>query len=139
MKTFKLQKLEKANFAHFVSHPLDEKLPKDLFWQNGRLLKALKQKRENSKFAHFLRLQLWWNTIQTPVLTKLEDFQSFEAAVAASNTWKNKLYPFCKPYTWWRNYLKTSFGKSRSFNKQEADKMKKISSNQILLILEPTF
>ena len=34
------------------------------------------------------------------------------------------------------SHLKTSFGKSRSFNKQEADKMNKISSNQIL---EPIF
>ena len=34
-----------------------------------------------------------------------------------------------------KNYLKTSFDKSKSFNKQEADKMKKICSNQVL---EPT-
>ena len=126
LKTLKLQKLENANFAHFVSRslgeklrkhlfwqkwgilkvlklqnlknasrPLDEKLPKDLLWQNGRLLKALKQKLENAKFVHFVSFPLWWNPTKTPVWKKLEVFQSFEAA--ASNIWKSKLCPFCKP------------------------------------------
>ena len=43
-KALKLEKLENANFAHFVSHPLDGNVPKDLFWQNWRLLRALKLK-----------------------------------------------------------------------------------------------
>ena len=34
-----------------------------------------------------------------------------------------------------KNYPKASFDKSRTFNKQEIDKMKKICSNQVL---EPT-
>ena len=35
-----------------------------------------------------------------------------------------------------KNYTKTSFDKSRCFNKREAEKMKKICLNQVL---EPTF
>ena len=89
LKVLKLQKLKNA------SRPLGEKLPKDLFWQNWRLLKALKQKLENAKFVHLVSFPLWWKTTKTPVWTKLESFQNFEAA--ASNIWKGNLYPFCKP------------------------------------------
>ena len=47
--------LEKANFAHFVSRPLGEKLVKHLFWQKWWIFKALKfQKLENANFAHFV-------------------------------------------------------------------------------------
>ena len=127
-ESFETKKLKNA------SRPLGEKLPKDIFWQNWRLLKTLKQKLENAKFVHLVSFPLWWKTTKTLVWTKLEVFQSFEAA--ASNIWKCKLCPFCKPPDWWKNYLKTSFDKSKSFNKQEADKMKKICSNQVL---EPTF
>ena len=88
----------------------------------------------NVKFAHFVRFPLWWKTTRTTILKKLETFQSFEAA--ASNAWKGKLCPFCKPPAWWKNYLKTYFDKSRSFNKQKAEKMKKNCSNQVL---EPIF
>jgi len=53
LKTLKRQKLEKANFAHFVSCPLDNLL-KDIFSQNWRLLKTLKrQKVEKANFAYF--------------------------------------------------------------------------------------
>ena len=138
LKALKFQKLENANFAHFVSRlldekllkhfywqkwgilkalklqklknasrPLGEKLPKDIFWQNWRLLKTLKQKLENAKFVHLVSFPLWWKTTKTLVWTKLEVFQSFEAA--ASNTWKGKICPFCRPPDWWKNYLKTSF------------------------------
>ena len=97
LKTLKLQKLKNA------SRPLGEKLPKDLFWQNWRLLNTLKQKLENAKFVHLVSFPLWWKTTKTLVWTKLEVFQSFEAA--ASNIWKGKLCRFCKPPDWWKNYF----------------------------------
>ena len=41
--------LEKADFAHFVSRPLGEKLVKHLFWQKWWILKTLKlQKLKNT-------------------------------------------------------------------------------------------
>ena len=44
LKAVKLEKLEKADFAHFVSCPLDGNVHKDLFWQNCVILKALSLK-----------------------------------------------------------------------------------------------
>ena len=61
----KLEKLENANFAHFVSHPLDGNVLKDLFWQNWRLLKALKlEKLKNANFAHFVSRPLGENVLK---------------------------------------------------------------------------
>ena len=37
----KFEKIEKADFAHFVSCSLGGNVPKDIFWQNQKLLKAL--------------------------------------------------------------------------------------------------
>ena len=126
LKPLKFQKLENANFAHFVSRLFDEKLLKHFYWQKWGILKALKfQKVKNANFAHFvsrplgeklpklLFLQtggfwkLWSKITQTHVLTKLEVFQSFETA--ASNAWKGKLCPFCKPPAWWKKLPKGFF------------------------------
>ena len=41
-ETFKIESLKNANFDHFVSRPLGEKLLKDLFWQKLGILKILK-------------------------------------------------------------------------------------------------
>ena len=55
-KNLNLQKLEKANFAHFVNHMLDEKLLQDLTCRKWRILKTLKiQKLEKTNWCHFVR------------------------------------------------------------------------------------
>ena len=55
LKALKFQKLENANFAHFVSRLLDEKLLKHFYWQKWGILKTLKfQKVKNANFAHFV-------------------------------------------------------------------------------------
>jgi len=45
LKALKREKLEKANFADFVSCPLGENLLKDLFSQNWGLLTAQKRQK----------------------------------------------------------------------------------------------
>ena len=77
--------LEKANFAHFVSRPLGEKLVKHLFWQKWWILKAMKlQKLENANFALFVSRSLgekllkhifWqkWGILKTLKFQKLKN------------------------------------------------------------------
>ena len=98
LNALKLEKLEMANFAHFVSFPLGENLLKHLFWQKLEILNALKlQQLENANFTHFSYARLV-KTIQIPILTKVRDFQS----CGASRAWKGKLFSFCKQPTSWK-------------------------------------
>ena len=110
------------------------------------------------KLCSFCELPAWWKTSQTPLLTKIRDFESTET----SKTWNLKsqilrslwasrmvkiysntsfdksegfwtLYSFACPLG--ETYSNSFFDKSKSLNNQETEKMKSICSNHIF---EPT-
>ena len=81
-KDLKLQKLEIANFANFVSHPL-----------GGNVLKALKfEKLEKTNFARFVSCPLGEKVLRI-VLTKVWTFKSPKAPKSK----KGKLCSFYSP------------------------------------------
>ena len=89
----KLEKLEIANFANFVSHPLGGNVLKNLFWQNCRVLKALKfEKLEKTNFARFVSCPLGEKVLRI-VLTKVWTFKSLEPRKSK----KGKLCSFYSP------------------------------------------
>ena len=92
----KLEKLEIANFANFVSHPLGGNVLKDLFWQNCRVFKVLKfEKLEKTNFARFVSCPLGEKVLRI-VLTKVWTFKSLDALEAPKSK-KGKLCSFYSP------------------------------------------
>ena len=142
---FKALKLENANFAHFVSHPLDGNVPKDLFWQNwtpSRLETLEARKAKKGKLCSFCKPPAWWKSTQRNVLTKVWTFKSLEArkaqkgklcsfckrllgekvlkdmllkALKLKNPQKSKLCSFCKPLTWWKEVCRSKKAKFTHF------------------------
>ena len=66
----------------------------------------------------------WWKTSQTPLLTKMMNFENFEA----SKTWKRKLCSFCKPLAWWKTTQTSLLTKVRDFESFEADCFKNLKT-----------
>ena len=54
-----------------------------------------------NKLWSFCELPAWWKTSQTPLLTKVRDFERS----AASKTWKCKLYSFFHTLPWWKLFI----------------------------------
>ena len=92
------------------------------------------------KLCSFCELPAWWKTSQTPLLTKIRDFESTET----SKIWNLKSQilntSFHKSEAFWTlcgfKNLKMQalliFDKSKGLNNQEAEKIKLICSNHIL-------
>ena len=73
----KFEKLEKADFAHFVSCPLGGNVHKDLFWQNEGLLKAL-----SLKILKKQTLLILWaaRLVETYTKTSFDKIEAFESS-----------------------------------------------------------